>query len=360
MSGGDGEIGFLEFTYNININTINDELKKTWLCKRCETMSPKLSPTLHKIRKYLVEATEEASLAYSKAVTRLQEYQVWLELKRVFVLVLHKNSVNAGNHESYTRIAIPPPSCPISEPPPASVHTPQPATSPQYGTATLTQIYNLIIVRTALCWDYLSTTALNAIRYWVDLKNALKSSGKLHGDVDPSSVKEDDMYDHITEESASIRLRLAYLSAEEEILRPALERDLARNKKLESFKLIELRNRDRHNTIKINLRDQSEENAICLIDIHLWIAFNLRTLHKITIISGNTNHQAIGRYLLRKYVRLKENPGVFEITFFLNKKDYNFDNEMDWVGDQTNSWRSVLEALLRCGQLYVGVNQQGL
>ncbi|XP_056163988.1 AUGMIN subunit 4-like isoform X2 [Syzygium oleosum] len=45
-----------------------DELQKTWLCKRCETMSAKL-------RKYLVEATEEASIAYNKAVTRLREYQ---------------------------------------------------------------------------------------------------------------------------------------------------------------------------------------------------------------------------------------------------------------------------------------------
>ncbi|KAL5984205.1 AUGMIN subunit 4 [Asimina triloba] len=45
-----------------------DELRKTWLCKRCETMSAKL-------RKFLVEATEEASLAYNKAVTRLREYQ---------------------------------------------------------------------------------------------------------------------------------------------------------------------------------------------------------------------------------------------------------------------------------------------
>ncbi|KAG6755106.1 hypothetical protein POTOM_040920 [Populus tomentosa] len=89
----------------------NDELQKTWLCKRCETMSAKLScdailgdemltfefynyhlrvlehvllletytqesiPALHKIRKYLVEATEEASIAYNKAVTRLREYQ---------------------------------------------------------------------------------------------------------------------------------------------------------------------------------------------------------------------------------------------------------------------------------------------
>ncbi|KAK0600272.1 hypothetical protein LWI29_013276 [Acer saccharum] len=32
-------------------------------------------PALHKIRKYLVEATEEASVAYNKAVTRLHEYQ---------------------------------------------------------------------------------------------------------------------------------------------------------------------------------------------------------------------------------------------------------------------------------------------
>ncbi|PNX79324.1 hypothetical protein L195_g035308, partial [Trifolium pratense] len=32
-------------------------------------------PALHKIRKYLVEATEEASIAYNKAVTRLREYQ---------------------------------------------------------------------------------------------------------------------------------------------------------------------------------------------------------------------------------------------------------------------------------------------
>ncbi|KAL1537795.1 AUGMIN subunit 4 [Salvia divinorum] len=68
-----------------------DELQKTWLCKRCETMSAKLRvlehillletytretiPALHKIRKYLVESTEEASLAYNKAVTRLREYQ---------------------------------------------------------------------------------------------------------------------------------------------------------------------------------------------------------------------------------------------------------------------------------------------
>ncbi|XP_076935133.1 AUGMIN subunit 4-like [Bidens hawaiensis] len=68
-----------------------DELQKSWLCKRCETMSAKLRalehillletythesvPALHKIRKYLVEATEEASLAYNKAVTRLREYQ---------------------------------------------------------------------------------------------------------------------------------------------------------------------------------------------------------------------------------------------------------------------------------------------
>lgn len=68
-----------------------DELQKTWLCKRCETMSAKLRvlehfllletytpesiPALHKIRKYLVEATEEATNAYNKAVTRLREYQ---------------------------------------------------------------------------------------------------------------------------------------------------------------------------------------------------------------------------------------------------------------------------------------------
>lgn len=68
-----------------------DELQKTWLCKRCETMSAKLRvlehvlllgtytqesiPAVHKIRKYLVEATEEASVAYNKAVTRLREYQ---------------------------------------------------------------------------------------------------------------------------------------------------------------------------------------------------------------------------------------------------------------------------------------------
>ncbi|KAI8009022.1 AUGMIN subunit 4 [Camellia lanceoleosa] len=68
-----------------------DELQKTWLCKRCETMNAKLRvlehillletytqesmPALRKVRKYLVEATEEASLAYNKAVTRLREYQ---------------------------------------------------------------------------------------------------------------------------------------------------------------------------------------------------------------------------------------------------------------------------------------------
>ncbi|KAK6946916.1 HAUS augmin-like complex subunit 4 [Dillenia turbinata] len=67
------------------------ELQKTWLCKMCETMGGKLRasehillhetytpdtiPALHKIRKFLVEAIEEASLAYNKAVTRLREYQ---------------------------------------------------------------------------------------------------------------------------------------------------------------------------------------------------------------------------------------------------------------------------------------------
>ncbi|KAF8097323.1 hypothetical protein N665_0291s0031 [Sinapis alba] len=68
-----------------------DEMQKTWLCKRCETMNAKLRvlehillletytpesiPALHSIRSYLVEATEEASAAYNKAVTRLREYQ---------------------------------------------------------------------------------------------------------------------------------------------------------------------------------------------------------------------------------------------------------------------------------------------
>ncbi|KAJ4788378.1 HAUS augmin-like complex subunit 4 [Rhynchospora pubera] len=68
-----------------------DEMKKTWLCKRCQTMNAKLRvlehlllrdtytkdsvPALHRIRKYLLEATEEASMSYNKAVTRLREYQ---------------------------------------------------------------------------------------------------------------------------------------------------------------------------------------------------------------------------------------------------------------------------------------------
>ncbi|XP_021766191.1 AUGMIN subunit 4-like [Chenopodium quinoa] len=68
-----------------------DELQKTWQIKRHEAMGAKLRvlehillvatytqetiPALHKIRNYLVEATEEASAAYNKAVTRLREYQ---------------------------------------------------------------------------------------------------------------------------------------------------------------------------------------------------------------------------------------------------------------------------------------------
>ncbi|KAK2361603.1 AUGMIN subunit [Trifolium repens] len=68
-----------------------DELQKTWLCKRCETMGAKLRvlenafllgtytkesiPALFKIRKYLIEVTEEVSITYNKAVTRLREYQ---------------------------------------------------------------------------------------------------------------------------------------------------------------------------------------------------------------------------------------------------------------------------------------------
>ncbi|KAK1321518.1 hypothetical protein QJS10_CPA03g00219 [Acorus calamus] len=68
-----------------------DKLRKTWLCKRCKTMSAKLRvlehlllyntytqdtvPALHMIRKYLMESIEEASISYNKAVTRLREYQ---------------------------------------------------------------------------------------------------------------------------------------------------------------------------------------------------------------------------------------------------------------------------------------------
>lgn len=40
-----------------------------------ETYTQESIPALRKVRKYLVEATEEASLAYNKAVTRLHEYQ---------------------------------------------------------------------------------------------------------------------------------------------------------------------------------------------------------------------------------------------------------------------------------------------
>ncbi|KAL6848359.1 hypothetical protein ACP4OV_021653 [Aristida adscensionis] len=68
-----------------------DDLKKTWLIKRCRTMNAKLSylehhllrdtytketvPALHRIRKYLVEATKEASNSYNEAISRLREYQ---------------------------------------------------------------------------------------------------------------------------------------------------------------------------------------------------------------------------------------------------------------------------------------------
>ncbi|KAM5585578.1 AUGMIN subunit 4-like [Rosa sericea] len=68
-----------------------DELQKIFLCKRCETIDAKLRsleygllrdtyskdsvPALHKIRKYLLEATKEASITHDKAVTRLHEYQ---------------------------------------------------------------------------------------------------------------------------------------------------------------------------------------------------------------------------------------------------------------------------------------------
>ncbi|CAN8288354.1 unnamed protein product [Cochlearia groenlandica] len=61
-----------------------DGMQKTWLCKRCETMNAKLRvlehillvetytpesiPALHSIRSYLIDATEEASASYNKAV----------------------------------------------------------------------------------------------------------------------------------------------------------------------------------------------------------------------------------------------------------------------------------------------------
>ncbi|KAH0855191.1 hypothetical protein HID58_020418 [Brassica napus] len=70
---------------------VTDEMQKTWLCKRCETMNTKLRvlehillletytpesiPALHSIRNYLVEATEELQLHTTKRFTRLREYQ---------------------------------------------------------------------------------------------------------------------------------------------------------------------------------------------------------------------------------------------------------------------------------------------
>ncbi|KAJ7541491.1 hypothetical protein O6H91_10G062100 [Diphasiastrum complanatum] len=68
-----------------------DEIRKAWLCKRCETMNAKLRvlehlllrdtytqeaiPALHIIRNHLFEANKEAAAAYNRAVTRLREYQ---------------------------------------------------------------------------------------------------------------------------------------------------------------------------------------------------------------------------------------------------------------------------------------------
>ncbi|XP_024519609.1 AUGMIN subunit 4 [Selaginella moellendorffii] len=68
-----------------------DEMRKAWLCKRCETMNAKLRvlehlvlrdtyteesiAALHKIRNYLLEADDEATAGYNRAVTRLREYQ---------------------------------------------------------------------------------------------------------------------------------------------------------------------------------------------------------------------------------------------------------------------------------------------
>ncbi|KAH7301657.1 hypothetical protein KP509_23G036700 [Ceratopteris richardii] len=68
-----------------------DGLRKSWLCKRCQTMNAKLRvlehlllrdtytqdsiPALHIIREHLLGASEEATAAYNRAVTRLREYQ---------------------------------------------------------------------------------------------------------------------------------------------------------------------------------------------------------------------------------------------------------------------------------------------
>lgn len=68
-----------------------DGLRKSWLCKRCQTMNAKLRvlehlllrdtytqesiPALHKIRDHLLEAKEDSTAAYNRAVTRLREYQ---------------------------------------------------------------------------------------------------------------------------------------------------------------------------------------------------------------------------------------------------------------------------------------------
>jgi HAUS augmin-like complex subunit 4 len=65
-----------------------DGMRKEWLCKRCQTMSTKLRvlehlllrdtytqeslPALQKIRGYVMEANEEATAAYNRAVISTQ------------------------------------------------------------------------------------------------------------------------------------------------------------------------------------------------------------------------------------------------------------------------------------------------
>ncbi|KAM7275947.1 hypothetical protein ACFE04_017813 [Oxalis oulophora] len=60
-----------------------------------ETYTHESLPALHKIRKYLVEATEEALIAYNKVVTRLIEYK-----ESILTLILSRgNTMRLSSHK---------------------------------------------------------------------------------------------------------------------------------------------------------------------------------------------------------------------------------------------------------------------
>ncbi|CAI9265928.1 unnamed protein product [Lactuca saligna] len=146
-----------------------------------------------------------------------------------------------------------------------------------------------------------------------------------------------------------------------------LKNQLKNREKLDSFIMLESRNKCFDTTLKIDLRDQEPQEAISFLKIHIWIGYNLRTVRHINAITGNTNQDLrlklkISNFLFHTNVRSEENSNRdgFDIAFYPGEKDAIFPFEEIRPGNDSDvqSWERVLQSLLSCNKFHENINLQ--